>query len=74
MDKKIIKNNIFDYLQTKNLDNYSEKERVRIKKLSKIRLFIIYSLKIQVIIRERKSTYKKIYKKIRFFDYLRTKN
>ena len=73
MDKKIIKNNIFDYLQTKNLDNYSEKERVRIKKLSKIRLFIIYSLKIQVIIRERKSTYKKFIKN-KIFDYLRTKN
>ena len=32
-DKKIIKNKIFDYLLTKNLGHYSEKGRVRIKKL-----------------------------------------
>ena len=31
MDKKFIKNNIFDYLLTKNLGNYSEKGRVWIK-------------------------------------------
>ena len=31
--KKFIKNKIFDYLLAKNLDNYSEKERVRIKNL-----------------------------------------
>ena len=32
-DKKFIKNNIFEYLRTKNLGNYSEKGRVRIKNL-----------------------------------------
>ena len=33
MDKKFIKNKILDYLLTKNLGNYSEKVRVRIKNL-----------------------------------------
>ena len=33
MDKKFIKNNIFDYLLTKNLVNYSEKVRIWIKNL-----------------------------------------
>ena len=31
MDKKFIKNKIFNYLLTKNLGNYSEKGRLRIK-------------------------------------------
>ena len=31
MDKKFIKNKIFDYLRTKNLVNYSEKVRIWIK-------------------------------------------
>ena len=30
-DKKFIKNKIFDYLLPKNLGNYSEKRRLRIK-------------------------------------------
>ena len=33
MDKKFIKNNIFDYLLPKNLVNYSEKVRIWIKNL-----------------------------------------
>ena len=33
MEKKFIKNKICDYLLTKNLGNYSEKVRVRIKNL-----------------------------------------
>ena len=33
MDKKFIKNKIFDYLRTKNLVNYSEKVRIWIKNL-----------------------------------------
>ena len=33
MDKKFIKNKIFDYLLPKNLNNYSKKGRVRIKNL-----------------------------------------
>ena len=33
MDKKFIKNKIFNYLLPKNLGNYSEKVRVRIKNL-----------------------------------------
>ena len=33
MDKKFIKNKIFDYLRIKNLVNYSEKVRIWIKNL-----------------------------------------
>ena len=33
MDKKFIKNKIFDYLLTYNLINYSEKVRIWIKNL-----------------------------------------
>ena len=33
MDKKFIKNKIFDYLLTKKLVNYSEKVRIWIKNL-----------------------------------------
>ena len=33
MEKKFIKNKIFDYLLSKNLSNYYEKVRVRIKNL-----------------------------------------
>ena len=33
MNKKFIKNNIFDYLLTKNLVNYFEKVRIWIKNL-----------------------------------------
>ena len=33
MDKKFIKNKIFDYLYFKNLVNYSEKVRIWIKNL-----------------------------------------
>ena len=33
MDKKFIKNKIFDYLLSKNLVNYFEKVKIRIKNL-----------------------------------------
>ena len=42
MDKKFIKKKIFNYLLTKNLNNYSEKVRIWIKNLSKKRFLIIY--------------------------------